>query len=170
MADTQKLVTPAERKKRWLKKLAAERASAWCFSVLHPLLDGKTRVETTREVLELEDGVCVAWYPKTPRAGAGTLVGTRVVGWVTSTGKLVGEPVENGRMLMWRGGSSGTTTVALLAPMRQLEPIVPLTIFNETMPIEVPPVSATMRSADDSWSDADIEATRHEGGNKRRAG
>lgn len=171
MADKESL-TPAERRKRWLKKLAAERAGAWRVSVLHPSLDGKTRVETKREVLELEDGVCVAWYPRDPALAAGSskLVGTRVVGWVTADGRLANEPFEGGRMLMWRGGAAGTTTLALLAPMRSLEPIVPLTIFNEPKSSQRGAAeSATMRCVQE-WADVvDVEATRHEG-RRRRAG
>lgn len=166
-------LTPAERRKRWLKKLAAERAGAWRVSVLHPLLDGKTRIETKREVLELEDGVCVAWFPRDASftAGSSTLVGTRVVGWVTAEGKLVNEPLEGGRMLMWRGGAQGTATLALLAPMRTLEPVVPLTIFNEPPSSrDSAPTSSTMRCARE-WADVvDVEATRHEGRARRRAG
>ncbi len=153
-----KPLTPSERRKRWLKRLASEKAASWHFAVLHPLLDGRTRLETARETIVLEDGVCVAWMPHDPTttsvARGQSLIGTRVVGWVTNEGMYVESPFQGGRAVLFRGGIGDETTLALAAPMRTFTPIVPLTTLTGPTKIvgggQSRRSSVTLRSADES--------------------
>ncbi len=135
-------LTTLERRKRWLKRLAHERATSWQVAVIHPMLDGATRLETAREILHLVDGICVASSPLDGSHGRrSALVGTRLVGWMTKDHRLVHHPFEDARALFWRRGV-GDVTIALTAPMRSLSSVIPLTALTGTLPCVAPSARA----------------------------
>lgn len=173
MSGVKTPLTLAERRKAWLKRLVAQRSTSWRFAVLPPALDGKTRLQTRREIIHLHDGVCVAWTAiGGDPVNAATVVGTRLVGWVTRDNRFLEEPVEGARALFWRpiDGGEQRVVLALTASMEALTPVIPLTaLTGSRATISQPATSATLRSPElhtiaarrriDSSSQ---EITRHE--------
>jgi hypothetical protein len=124
----------AERRKRWLKRIAMERMASWRVAVLHPRLDGVARLETTRELICLRDGVCTgieAHASLEASADRSGLLGTKLVGWITTDNRLVEDPIEGARALFWRY-EAAALTIALAAPMVALTRVMPLTLLTGT--------------------------------------
>ena len=177
MSGVKTPLTLAERRKAWLKHLVAKRSTSWRFAVLPPALDGKTRLQTRREIIHLQDGVCVTWTAVgTDPVNAVTVVGTRLVGWVTRDDRFLEEPLEGARALFWRAvdrdgdGGDQRVVLALTASMESLTTVMPLTaLTGSRAAISQTSTSATLRSLELHTSSprrrldsASQEVTRHE--------
>ena len=99
-------------RKDWLKRLAAERRSAWMIAVRPRSLDGATRIHTRSQVLHLEDGVVAGVFSaETESAVEGSpLLGMRLVGWAGDDNRLHAEFVPGTRAIFWRRERDGNHT------------------------------------------------------------
>lgn len=121
--------------REWLKALKHSHAISWRFGVRPPSLDGLVRIETRREVLWLEDGVCVHAVSKCgagPHSSDASLIGLSLVAWADEGGELH-ESFSAGsrarRAIFWAQRGQ-TATIALTARVVAFAPVLPMTTLT----------------------------------------
>ncbi len=138
--------------REWLKALKHRHAISWRFGVRPPSLDGLVRIETRREVLWLEDGVCVHAVSKcdaSPHSSDASLIGLSLVAWADDGGELH-EAFSPGsracRAIFWAQRGQ-TATIALTARVVAFAPVLPMTTL--TRPTLLAIVGPSVRAAMD---------------------
>lgn len=110
-------------RKAWLKKLAAERRSAWMIAVRPRSLDGSTELRTRNDRIHLEDGVVsVVISAESGKSIQSPLVGMRIVGWAGDGEQLLAEFVAGARAILWRREKDAHAALALTGRILELGP------------------------------------------------
>jgi len=113
------MVTATQTRRQWLKHLAPRHSLSWRMATLPRTLDGVTVVETARELIYFEDGVCTRVTSFDEDTPARSLVGLTWVLWIDVDGNPVAGHRPGARAVLWRAPpergltTQGEMTVAL---------------------------------------------------------
>lgn len=135
--------------REWLKALKHSHAISWRFGVRPPSLDGLVRIETRREVLWLEDGVCVHAVSKCnagPHSSDASLIGLSLVAWADQDGELHESFSPAACRAIFWAQRGQTATIALTARVVAFAPVLPMTTLTRPTVLAImgPSVRAAM--------------------------